>query len=76
MKDRESIEAERIRFCLHVGQGVTGQSGYVVAPIFIGEIASTTNVHTALFVIPFLTAAVAVAVATGTAETLRHRSTA
>ncbi len=50
-----------------------GWAGFVVGPVVIGEIASTTTLHTALFLIPVLTATVAVA--TGTAKGLRHRST-
>lgn len=50
-----------------------GWAGYVVGPVVIGEIASTTTLHTALFLIPVLTATVAVA--TGTAKALRPRST-
>jgi len=46
-----------------------GWAGYVVGPVVIGEIASTTTLHTALFLIPIL--AGAVAVATGTAKALR-----
>jgi MFS family permease len=48
-----------------------GWAGYVVGPVVIGEIASTTTLHTALFLIPILTGVVAVA--TGTAKALRHR---
>jgi MFS family permease len=51
-----------------------GWAGYVVGPVVIGEIASTTTLRTALFLIPVLTAAVAVA--TGTAKAVRHRATA
>jgi hypothetical protein len=46
-----------------------GWAGYVVGPVLIGEIASTTTLHTALFLIPILTGTVAVA--TGTAKALR-----
>ena len=46
-----------------------GWAGYVVGPVVIGEIASTTTLHTALFLIPIL--AGAVAVAAGTAKALR-----
>jgi MFS family permease len=51
-----------------------GWAGYVVGPVLIGEIASTTTLHTALFLIPILTGTVAVT--TGTAKALRHRVTA
>ncbi len=47
-----------------------GWAGYVVGPVVIGGIASATTLHTALFLIPLLTAAVAVA--TGMAGALRH----
>jgi MFS family permease len=47
-----------------------GWAGYVVGPVVIGEIASTTTLHIALFLIPVL--AGTVAVATGTAKALRH----
>ncbi len=50
-----------------------GWAGYVVGPVLIGGIASTTTLHTALFLIPLLTGTVAVA--TGTARAMRHRST-
>jgi len=50
-----------------------GWAGFVVGPILIGEIASLTTLRTALFLIPALT--VAVAVATGTMKALRHRVT-
>jgi MFS family permease len=50
-----------------------GWAGYVVGPVVIGGIASATTLHTALFLIPALTATVAVA--TGTAKALRHRAT-
>jgi MFS family permease len=50
-----------------------GWAGFVVGPVLIGEIASTTTLHTALFLIPILTGIVAVA--TGTAKALRHRVT-
>jgi len=50
-----------------------GWAGYVVGPVLIGEIASTTTLHTALFLIPVLTGTVAVA--TGTAKALRHHAT-
>jgi MFS family permease len=49
-----------------------GWAGFVVGPVVIGEIASTTTLHIALFVIPVLTGAVAVA--TGTAKALRRTS--
>jgi MFS family permease len=47
-----------------------GWAGYVVGPVAIGEIASTTTLHIALFLIPIL--AGTVAVATGMAKALRH----
>jgi len=47
-----------------------GWAGYVVGPVAIGEIASTTTLHAALFLIPVL--AGIVAVATGTAKALRR----
>ena len=47
-----------------------GWAGYVVGPVVIGEIASTTTLHIALFLIPVL--AGTVAVATGTAKALRR----
>ena len=47
-----------------------GWAGYVVGPVVIGEIASTTTLHTALFLIPVL--AGTVAVATGTAKALQR----
>ena len=47
-----------------------GWAGYVVGPVVIGEIASTTTLHIALFLIPVL--AGSVAVATGTAKALRR----
>jgi MFS family permease len=50
-----------------------GWAGYVVGPVMIGGIASTTSLHAALFLIPVLTGIVAVA--TGTAKVLRHRVT-
>ncbi len=49
-----------------------GWAGYVVGPVVIGEIASTTTLHIALFLIPVL--AGTVAVATGTAKALRRSS--
>jgi MFS family permease len=49
-----------------------GWVGFVVGPVIVGAIASTTTLHTALFVIPILTAAVALA--TGTSKALRRRS--
>jgi MFS family permease len=48
-----------------------GWAGFVAGPVLIGEIASLTTLHAALFVIPVL--AGTVAVATGTAKALRHR---
>jgi MFS family permease len=50
-----------------------GWGGYVVGPVLIGTIASLTTLLTALFLIPVLTATVAVA--TGTVKELRHRAT-
>jgi MFS family permease len=47
-----------------------GWAGYVVGPVVIGEIASTTTLHIALFLIPVL--AGTVAVATGMAKALRR----
>ena len=47
-----------------------GWAGYVVGPVVIGEIASTTTLHIALFLIPIL--AGAVAVATGMAKALQR----
>ncbi len=49
-----------------------GWAGFVVGPVVIGAIASTTTLHTALFLIPILTATVAVS--TGTARALRRRA--
>ena len=46
-----------------------GWAGFVVGPVVIGEIASTTTLHIALFLIPVL--AGTVAVATGMAKALR-----
>ena len=50
-----------------------GWAGYVVGPVLIGGIASSTSLHTALFLIPVLTGIVAVA--TGTVKVLRYRVT-
>jgi len=50
-----------------------GWAGFVVGPVVIGEIASTTTLHIALFVIPVLTGTVAVI--TGTAKVLRRPTT-
>jgi MFS family permease len=47
-----------------------GWAGFVVGPVVIGEIAATTTLHIALFLIPVL--AGTVAVATGTAKALRR----
>jgi MFS family permease len=47
-----------------------GWAGFVVGPVVIGEIASTTTLHTALYLIPILTGIVAVA--TGSAKALRR----
>jgi MFS family permease len=49
-----------------------GWAGYVVGPVVIGGIASTTTLHIALFLIPIL--AGTVAVATGTVKALRRTS--
>jgi MFS family permease len=46
-----------------------GWAGFVVGPVLIGGIASSTSLHTALFLIPVLTGIVAVA--TGTVKVLR-----
>jgi MFS family permease len=50
-----------------------GWAGYVVGPVMIGGIASTTSLHAALFLIPVLTGIVALA--TGTVKALRYRVT-
>ena len=47
-----------------------GWAGFVVGPVVIGAIASSTTLRTALFLIPVLTAIVAVA--TGTAKGIRR----
>jgi MFS family permease len=47
-----------------------GWAGFVVGPVVIGEIASATTLHIALFLIPVL--AGAVAVTTAMSKTLRH----
>jgi hypothetical protein len=47
-----------------------GWAGFVVGPVVIGEIASSTTLHLALFLIPVLTGTVAVA--TWTAKALRR----
>jgi MFS family permease len=47
-----------------------GWAGFVVGPVLIGEIASTTTLHTALYLIPILTGIVAVT--TGRAKALRR----
>ena len=47
-----------------------GWVGYVVGPVVIGAIASLTTLHSAMFLIPVLTGAVAVG--TGTAKGVRH----
>jgi MFS family permease len=49
---------------VHTGKAVAtvagcGWAGYVVGPVVIGAIASATTLHTALFLIPILTAIVA-----------------
>jgi len=46
-----------------------GWAGYVAGPVVIGAIASSTTLHTALFLIPVLTGSVAVG--TGTAKGVR-----
>jgi MFS family permease len=48
-----------------------GWAGYVVGPVLIGGLASATSLHASLFLIPLLTAMVALA--TGTAKALRTR---
>jgi MFS family permease len=48
-----------------------GWAGYVVGPVLIGGLASATSLHASLFLIPLLTALVALA--TGTARVLRTR---
>jgi len=50
-----------------------GWAGYVVGPVLIGGIASSTSLHTALFLIPALTGIVALT--TGTVKVLRYRVT-
>jgi MFS family permease len=50
-----------------------GWAGYVVGPVVIGAIASTTTLRTALFIIPALMAIVAIA--TKTTRALRTRPT-
>ncbi len=50
-----------------------GWAGFVVGPVVIGAIASTTTLHIALYLIPIL--ASTVAVATGTAKALQHGAT-
>jgi MFS family permease len=47
-----------------------GWAGFVVGPVVIGALASTTTLHVALYLIPVL--AGTVAVATGTAKVLRR----
>ena len=47
-----------------------GWAGYVVGPVVIGAIASSTSLHTALFLIPVLTGVVAVG--TGMAKAVRR----
>jgi hypothetical protein len=47
-----------------------GWAGFVVGPVVIGEVASVTTLHIALFLIPAL--AGIVAVATGMTKTLRR----
>jgi MFS family permease len=48
-----------------------GWAGFVVGPVLIGAIASSTTLRVALFLIPVLT--FCVAVATGTLKAMRHR---
>ncbi|HEY1832390.1 MAG TPA: MFS transporter [Acidimicrobiales bacterium] len=48
-----------------------GWAGYVVGPVVIGAIASSTTLHIALFLIPALTGTVAMA--TGTVRAIRRR---
>jgi hypothetical protein len=50
----------------------SGWAGFVIGPVVIGELASATTLHVALFLIPVL--AGCVAVATSTAKTLRSPS--
>jgi MFS family permease len=50
---------------VHTGSAVAsvtgfGWAGFVIGPVVIGALASSTTLHTALFLIPVLTAAVAV----------------
>ncbi len=57
---------------VHTGRAVTlvagcGWAGFVVGPVVIGAIASSTTLRTALFLIPVLTATVAVGTATAKA---------
>jgi hypothetical protein len=51
-----------------------GWTGFVLGPPLIGGIASLTSLHTALFLLPLLTAVVVVA--TGTAKILRRSEVA
>jgi MFS family permease len=51
-----------------------GWAGYVVGPVVIGAIASSTTLHTALFLVPVLTGIVAVG--TGTAKVMRRSALA
>ena len=60
---------------VHAGRAVAavagcGWAGFVVGPVVLGGIASASSLHVALFVIPFLTAIVAVA--TGLTAALRR----
>jgi MFS family permease len=60
---------------VNTGRAVTlvagcGWAGFVVGPVVIGAIASSTTLRTALFLIPMLTATVAVG--TWTAKGIRH----
>jgi MFS family permease len=50
-----------------------GWAGFVVGPVLIGGIATSTSLHTALFLIPVLTGIVALA--TGTVKALRYPAT-
>ncbi len=61
---------------VHAGRAVAavagcGWAGFVVGPVVLGGIASSTSLRTALFVIPVLTATVALA--TGLSRTLPRR---
>jgi MFS family permease len=63
---------------VHTGRALAsvagcGWAGYVVGPVVIGALASSTTLHTALFLIPVLTGIVAVA--TATAKVFRAKGT-